>query len=85
MWASDPADDRWKCARCKKRYDDDAFTRAHAKQLLDESAETYGTLVAQGRAERTIRKCLEPPIKHVEDRCTVSAHLAADRAPRLPG
>lgn len=78
VWASDPADDRWKCTSCKKRYDDDDFTRAHAKQLLHESAEKYvvladaiGTLVAQGRAERTIRKWLEPPIKHVDDQCTV--------------
>ncbi|GEP33868.1 hypothetical protein NSZ01_16360 [Nocardioides szechwanensis] len=46
--------------------------------LLDESAEKYvilanaiGTLVAQGRPERTIRKWLEPPIKHVDDKCTV--------------
>lgn len=74
--AGDEGDDRWKCPRCKHRFDDDAFRRAHATQLRSEKAEKYvalpdaiGTLKAQGRAERTIRKWLAPPLEHVADRC----------------
>lgn len=70
------ADDRWKCTACKARYDADAFRRAHAQQLRHESAARYvllpeaiATLKVQGRAERTIRKWLEPPLKY-EDQCT---------------
>lgn len=59
----DPADDGWKCPRCKARFDAEDFRRAHAKQLRSEGAEKFvslrdaiGTLKAQGRPERTIRK-----------------------------
>lgn len=56
-------EDYWKCPACKARYDRDAYNRAFAQQLRSEGAERYvkigdaiGTLRAQGRSERTIRK-----------------------------
>lgn len=71
-------DDRWKCTACRTRYDDDAFARAHAQQLRHDSAAKFvhlpdaiGTLVAQGRNERVVRRWLEPPLRHTDDRCTV--------------
>lgn len=63
---SNPDDDRWKCPSCKHFFTTDDVRRAHAKQLRSEGAEKFvplrdavGTLRAQGRAERTIRKWLE--------------------------
>lgn len=63
--AQDGSEDRWKCPRCKVRLDGDGVRRAHAKMLRSEGAERWvhqadaiGTLRAQGRAERTIRKWL---------------------------
>lgn len=65
VWGNVEADDQWKCPRCKARFDADALKRAHAKQLRHEGAQRYvlvadaiGTLRAQGRSERTIRKWL---------------------------
>lgn len=77
-WTSDPADDRWKCTRCKTIYDHDAFRRAHAEQLRRDTAAKYvplpdaiATLVTQGRHERVVRRWLEPPLTPVDrcDRC----------------
>lgn len=75
-WTSDQVNDRWKCPTCKRKYDADALRRAHAKQLLHESAARYvawddarATLVAQGRSVRTVRKWMEPSVEQV-DRCT---------------
>jgi hypothetical protein len=69
--------DRWKCPACKARYDADEVRDAYAHQLRSESAAKYvdlpdaiGTLRAQGRPERTIRKWLGPQLEHVADRCT---------------
>lgn len=69
--------DVWKCPACRHRYLRDDMLRAHAAQLRRESAARYvdqadaiGTLVAQGRHDRTVRKWLEPPRRHVADRCT---------------
>lgn len=63
--AQDGSDDRWKCPRCKVRLDADGVRRAHAKMLRSEGAEKWipqvdaiGTLRAQGRPERTVRKWL---------------------------
>ena len=76
VWASDTADDRWKCTTCKTRYDETGKAAAHAEQLRDESAAKYvvlrdaiATLVAQGRNSRVVRRWLEPPLTPV-DRCT---------------
>lgn len=75
-WASNPDNDGWKCPACKKRYDAEALRRAHAKQLLHESAARYvpwdqarATLVAQGRSPRTVRKWMEPQVDEL-DACT---------------
>lgn len=92
VWVSNPADDRFKCPSCKTRFALDEFTRAHAKQLRSESAEKYvhltdaiGTLRAQGRAERTIRKWLEPPVDHTADQCTeCGARQAPDEYAACP-
>lgn len=60
--------DHHKCPNkeCRTRFDDSAFRRAHAKQLRSQGAERFvslrdavGTLRAQGRPERTIRKWFE--------------------------
>lgn len=63
--AIDGSQDRHKCPACKKRYDDDDYRKAYAKQLRSQGAERYvpivdavATLRAQGRPERTIRKWL---------------------------
>jgi hypothetical protein len=76
VWASNPDDDRHKCPSCKTRFDADDLLRARAKQLNSEGAERHvvladaiGTLRTQGRAERTIRKWLEPPIWDQCERC----------------
>lgn len=73
---STEAEDRWKCRSCSTWYDVDGFRRAMARQYRSSEAEKYiplvdaiGVLRAQGRAERTIRKWLEPPLKHTADRC----------------
>ena len=65
VYGSSDEADRWKCPRCKTQFDADALKRAHAKQLRHEGAQRYvlladaiGTLRAQGRSERTIRKWL---------------------------
>ncbi len=78
VWESSEDQDRWKCTACKTWYDETAFKRAHADQLLDETTERYvllpdaiDTLKYQGRASRTIRKWLESPIQHVADQCTL--------------
>lgn len=62
--ASEEAD-HFKCPSCKRRYTLDDFQRAYARMLRSEGAERYvllgdaiGTLKAQGRPERTIRKWL---------------------------
>lgn len=75
VWTSDESKDRWKCPACKARFDDDAYRRAHATQLRHESAAKYvlladaiGTLVAQGRNERVVRRWLEPSLRH-HDQC----------------
>lgn len=77
VWFSDEDQVRWKCPACKKKFDMDAFARAHAKQLRNESAARYvaqgdaiATLVTQGRSERTVRSWLDCPIQRV-DRCTI--------------
>lgn len=61
----DGSGDRWKCPACKVRLDADGVRDAHAQMLRSEGAEKWvvqvdaiGTLVAQGRPERTIRKWL---------------------------
>lgn len=65
--ADDGSEDRWKCPACKQRFDHEGMLRAQASQLRRESAAKYvnqgdaiGTLKAQGRSERTIRKWLTP-------------------------
>lgn len=85
VWASDEADDRWKCTACKTKYDDDKLRTAHAKQLRHEKAERYvllpeavATLVAQGRNERVVRRWLEPNLKY-EDQCTRCRKLWPER------
>lgn len=80
VWMSNEADDRWKCPGCKHWHDDDSMKRAHAKQLYREKAAKFvalgdavGTLVAQGRPLRTVRKWLAPPAKEAYcDECKVS-------------
>lgn len=56
-------DDLWKCTACRKRFDEDALQRAHAKMLRSEGAEKWvqlteavATLVAQRRPGRTVRQ-----------------------------
>lgn len=63
--AVDGSEDRWKCPACKVRLDDKEVHEAHAKMLRSEGAakwvqqtDAIGTLKAQGRPERTIRKWL---------------------------
>lgn len=76
VYGDHPDQDHHKCPACKHRFLPDDFKKAHAKQLRSEGAERFvmlpdaiGTLKAQGRAERTIRKWLEPPLQHQADRC----------------
>lgn len=83
--ADDGTLDRWKCPHCKHIFDRDAMLRAHATQLRRESAakhvdqaDAIGTLRAQGRAERTIRKWLGPPLE-LKDRCTECGHTWPER------
>lgn len=71
VYGRELADDHWKCPRCKTKFDEDARKRAHAKQLRQEGAQRYvalpdavGTLRAQGRPERTIRKWLHESEVH---------------------
>lgn len=61
----DGSGDRWKCPACKVRLDADGVRDAHAAMLRSEGAEKWvqqvdaiGTLKAQGRSERTVRKWL---------------------------
>lgn len=61
----DGSGDRWKCPACKVRLDGREVGEAHAKMLRSEGAAKFvpqvdaiGTLRAQGRPERTIRKWL---------------------------
>lgn len=61
--AEDGSEDYWKCPACKHRHDADGVRKAHAKMLRSTGAERWvhqvdaiGTLKAQGRPERTIRK-----------------------------
>jgi hypothetical protein len=63
--ADDGSDDRWKCHRCRNRFDSRGAQRAHAKMLRSAGAERWvhqadaiATLKAQGRPERTIRQWL---------------------------
>lgn len=63
--AVDGSEDRWKCPACKVRLDGQEVGEAHAKMLRSEGAakwvpqtDAIGTLRAQGRPERTIRKWL---------------------------
>lgn len=63
--AEDGSDDIWKCPSCKARFTADDTRRAHAKMLRSDGAEKWvhqadaiGTLKAQGRSERTVRKWL---------------------------
>lgn len=63
--ADDGSDDLWKCPSCKARFTADETREAHAKMLRSEGAakwvhqiDAIGTLRAQGRPERTIRKWL---------------------------
>ena len=63
VYGDDEVGDRWKCHRCKHRFDKDDFDRAHAKQLRSQGAERWVTLAdalstlrAQGRPERTVRQ-----------------------------
>lgn len=65
VYGDTPEQDAWKCPACKHRFDHDDMKRAHAKQLRSEGAEKFvplvdavGTLRAQGRGERTIRRWL---------------------------
>lgn len=62
----DGSGDRWKCPACKVRLDSKDVREAHAKMLRSEGAERWvqqadaiGTLKAQGRDERLIRRWLE--------------------------
>ncbi|QSR25535.1 hypothetical protein CFH99_07855 [Nocardioides aromaticivorans] len=61
----DGSGDRWKCPACKVRLDADGVRDAHAAMLRSEGAakwvpqvDAIGTLKAQGRSERTVRKWL---------------------------
>lgn len=73
--ADDGSEDHWKCPGCKHRFDHPARLRAHGAQLRKESAAKFvnqadaiGTLRAQGRSERTVRKWLAP--LRPKHRCT---------------
>lgn len=64
--AVDGSDDWWLCPRCKWRFDAKGISGAHSKMLRSEGAERWvqqadaiGTLKAQGRDERLIRRWLE--------------------------
>lgn len=66
VWGANEITDAWKCPRCKRRLDDDDHRRAYAKQLRSVGAHRFvaltdaiGTLRAQGRPSRTVRKWLE--------------------------
>lgn len=79
VYGPDPADDHHKCPACKRRYDDDAFSRAYARQLRSAGAERFvrvadavGVLRAQGRSERTIRKWFAEC--QVEGKCDPVTH-----------
>ena len=89
--AEDGSEDRWKCPACKHRFAHDDMLRAQAAQLRRESAAKYveqtdavGTLKAQGRSERTVRKWLSP--LRPKHRCTecgeVWAHQEYPACPR---
>lgn len=61
----DGSGDRWKCPACKVRLDADGIRDAHAAMLRSEGAakwvqqvDAIGTLRAQGRSDRTVRKWL---------------------------
>lgn len=61
----DGSDDWWRCPKCKHRFDADGVSTAHARMLRSEGAarwvrqaDAIGTLKAQGRGERTIRRWL---------------------------
>lgn len=63
IYANNPTDDFYKCPACKWHYDDDAFSRAYAKQLQSVGAERFvriadavDILKAQGRKETTVRE-----------------------------
>lgn len=63
---ADGSDDWWLCPSCRARFDKDGIGRAHAKMLRSEGAakwieqaDAIGTLKAQGRDERLIRRWLE--------------------------
>ncbi len=64
-YAADGSDDWWRCPKCKHRFDAEGVSNAHARMLRSKGAETWvrqsdaiGTLKAQGRGERTIRRWL---------------------------
>lgn len=63
--ADDGSEDRWKCPRCKHRFDAAEVHAAHARMLRSEGAERFihqadaiSTLRTQGRSENTVRKWL---------------------------
>jgi hypothetical protein len=63
VWASDPADDRWKCPACGHFFGDDEFARARKVQLLNDDSKKWvpltdarATLAEFGRSAETIRK-----------------------------
>jgi hypothetical protein len=73
---SNASDDRWKCTACKKRYDDQEYLDAYATMLKAKTAERFvtvreaiSTLAQFGRPEVTVRSWLQPPRRHVADRC----------------
>jgi len=92
-WSSDPNLDRHKCPSCKRRFDKDAFNDAYAKHLRSEGAARYvrqieaiATLEAVGRSRRTIYTWLEPPRRHVADRCPkCRRHWKAGQQEKCPG
>jgi len=66
--SEDGSEDTWKCplAGCKKRFDRDGISRAHAKMLRSEGAERWvhqvdaiATLRSIGRSENTVRSWLQ--------------------------
>jgi hypothetical protein len=73
LYGDRATEDRYKCPCCKKRFDQGDYEDAYAEQLRSEGAQRYvkiqdavGTLRAQGRPERTIRKWFED--------CLIPAH-----------
>jgi hypothetical protein len=79
IYASDPADDRWKCPGCKHRFDAGEFETAYRNQLRSEGSERYvplpdalDVLRGQGRPERTIRRWFE--LNKVEAYCDAQTH-----------